>query len=214
MGPVMFVFDVSDTEPGPKAILLPKAVDKPFEGLSGVVGSAYERTIENAKRDGVKITTCKEGSQSAGSIMVQDSKTSEKIPFLIAKNKTGENIFTQLPVRYHILVNETMSREGRYATILHELAHLYCGHIGSPNVKWWPDRRGKAECIREIEAESVTFLACSRRGIIPPSASYLSDYILGNGELPDISIECILKATGLIENMGKDRMKLRKEKEP
>ena len=87
MGPVMFVFDVSNTEPGPKAIPLPKAVNNPFEGRSGHVGSAYDRTIENAKRDGVKITTFQEGSQSAGSIMVQESKTSEKNPFLIGKNR-------------------------------------------------------------------------------------------------------------------------------
>ncbi|MCX5827597.1 MAG: ImmA/IrrE family metallo-endopeptidase [Deltaproteobacteria bacterium] len=215
MGPVMFVFDVSDTELDrtQKAILLPKAVEKPFDGLSGVVGSAYERTIENAKRDGVKIATCKEGSQSAGSIMVQDPKTSEKIPFLIAKNKAGGKIFTQIPIRYYILVNENMSREGQYATITHELAHLYCGHLGSPNTKWWPDRRGLGKTSRELEAESVAYLICTRHGIIPPSTSYLSDYISGSEELPDISIESILKATGLIEKMGKDRLKLRKEKE-
>ena len=92
MGPVMFVFDVSDTEPDQtqNAKPLPKTVENPFEGLSGIVGSTYERTIENAKHDGVKIATCKEGSQSAGSIMAQDSKTPERIPFLIAKNNQPE----------------------------------------------------------------------------------------------------------------------------
>ncbi len=213
MGPVMFVFDVSDTDPGPKAIPLPKAVNNPFEGLSGYVAiRTYDKTIENAKRDGVKITISKEGSQSAGSIIIQDSKTSDKIPFLIGKNKNGEEIFALLPVHYRILVNENMSQEAKYATIIHELAHLYCGHIGSPNIKWWPDRRGLGENIREIEAESVTYLVCTRQGILPPSASYLSDYMSGNDELPNISLECILKAAGLIETMGLERMKLRKEK--
>lgn len=214
MGPVMFVFDVSDTEPRPKARPLPKAVDNPFEGLSGHVGPAYyERTIENAKRDGVKITTCKEGSQSAGSIMVQDSKTSEKIPFLIAKNKTGEDIFTLLLVRYHLLVNEKISREARYATIVHELAHLYCGHIGTPNVKWWPDRIGLANNVSEFEAESVAYLICKRLGIQIPSDLYLSGYLSKNDQdIPPISLERVLKAAGLIETMGLNRMKLRKEK--
>jgi len=213
MGPVMFVFDVSDTEPDQtkKAKPLPKTVENPFDGLPGNVGPEYKRTIENAKRDGVKITTCKEGSQSAGSIMVQDSKTSEKVSFLIAKNNTGEEIFTQIPVRYYILVNESMNREGQYATIAHELAHLYCGHLGTPNKKWWPNRQGLDETIRELEAESVAYLVCTRRGIIPPSASYLSHYISGSSELPDISIESILKATGLIEEMGKNRLKLRED---
>ena len=38
--------------------------------------------------------------------------------------------------------NLSASRESRYATIVHELGHLYCGHLGTPNAKWWPDRLG------------------------------------------------------------------------
>jgi hypothetical protein len=34
-GPVMFVFDVADTEPGPNARRLPRQVEKPFEALEG-----------------------------------------------------------------------------------------------------------------------------------------------------------------------------------
>lgn len=55
MGPVMFVFDVEDTEAGPDAPPLPKEVEKPFEVRCGHVGKELEHTIENAKRDGVRI---------------------------------------------------------------------------------------------------------------------------------------------------------------
>src|SRR5262249_32127730 len=51
MGPVMFVFDVADTEPGPRARPLPREVEKPFEVLKGRIGSELERTVRNAKRD-------------------------------------------------------------------------------------------------------------------------------------------------------------------
>jgi hypothetical protein len=41
MGPVMFVFDVADTEPLPDTKPLPKEVEHPFETTKGNVGSAY-----------------------------------------------------------------------------------------------------------------------------------------------------------------------------
>ena len=62
-GPVMFVFDVADTEPQPQSKELPPEVDRPFEVFEGIVGSELWKTIENAKRDGVRIQLTKEGSQ-------------------------------------------------------------------------------------------------------------------------------------------------------
>src|SRR5207248_2429484 len=61
--------------------------------------------------------------------------------------------------------NSNLSAEARYAILVHELAHLYCGHLGTPNDKWWPDRRGLPHVAREFEAESVCFLVCERLGI-------------------------------------------------
>jgi len=55
MGPVMFVFDVADVEAGRDAKPLPPEVLKPFEPVKGEVGSELGRTIENAKRDGIRI---------------------------------------------------------------------------------------------------------------------------------------------------------------
>ncbi len=61
MGPVMFVFDVSETEaiPGAKKVKpLPPEIDKPFEVLNGqLLNNELELVIENAKRDGIRITT-------------------------------------------------------------------------------------------------------------------------------------------------------------
>jgi hypothetical protein len=68
MGPVMFVFDVTDTDTCPDAKPLPPEVEKPFEIRRGQIRGKWERTIENAKRDGVRIQPRKEGSQSGGSI--------------------------------------------------------------------------------------------------------------------------------------------------
>jgi hypothetical protein len=63
----------------------------------------------------------------------------------------------------------------------------------------------------EFEAESVSYLVCERAGIINPSAEYLSSYIKSKADIPQISLECVMKAAGLIENMGREKMKVRKE---
>src|SRR5271157_3170167 len=70
MGPVMFVFDVSDTEPLPKAPPLPRAVVCPFEVRGRKIGDGLWRTEENAKRDGICVSERNAGSQSAGAIRI------------------------------------------------------------------------------------------------------------------------------------------------
>jgi hypothetical protein len=70
MGPVMFVFDVSDTEPESGAPALPKEIAHPFEVRGGSICRELELTIENAKRDGIRTAKRSAGSQSAGQIGV------------------------------------------------------------------------------------------------------------------------------------------------
>jgi hypothetical protein len=210
MGPVMFVFDVTDTEPVPGAKQLPPEVNDPFAIHIGRVGSELGRTIENAKRDGIRILKQNAGSQVAGSIQPNTNKGLPPLQFYIGDDKGANPRYVEIPVRYEMLYNGNMTKEAAYVTIVHELAHLYCGHLGTPNRKWWPDRRGLDHTVREFEAESVAHLVCSRLGIKSPSDAYLSGYLDQNRQIPKISLECVMKAAGLIENMGKERQKSRK----
>lgn len=43
----------------------------------------------------------------------------------------------------------------RFVTLAHELAHLYCGHLGPSHGDDWPDRRRLPAVAREIEAEWI-----------------------------------------------------------
>jgi len=212
MGPVMFVFDVSDTEARPDSIPLPKEVEAPFEVQQGKIGQELECTIENSKRDGIRIQGCKAGSQHAGCIrLVKDGLTRPPLKFRIRKDGQGNPVYEQIPVRYELLVNEGLNREALYATVVHELAHVYCGHLGTPDPRWWPDRRGFPQVAAEFEAESVSYLACGRLGIASPSAEYLANYVKTREDLPQISLECVMKTAGLIESMGRGRLKPRKK---
>ena len=208
-GPVMFVFDAADTEPGPKAKPLPANIYKPFEIKSGKIGAELKMTIENAKRDGVLILDQKSGSLRGGSIRPFTASFQTQ-KFRVSSLKKEEFRFLEIPVLYEMFYSLDLSKEARYATIVHELAHLYCGHLGTPNKKWWPDRRGLSRETAEFEAESVSYLVCARLNIETSSEEYLAGYVTVHSKVPKISLECVMKAAGLIEKMGKKGLKKRK----
>lgn len=185
MGPVMFVFDVPHTEGPP----LPPEVENPFAVQGVKIGDKLKNTIENSKRDGVVVHTAKFGSQQAGSI-----GPASHPPRYVAFGDAW------VPVR---------DEESRYASLVHELGHLYCGHLGTPNPRWWPDRRGVDAWSAEFEAESVAYLVCARAGINTRSERYLAPYLDTDQEIPWISLDCVMKAAGLIESMGKSALKPR-----
>jgi hypothetical protein len=114
-------------------------------------------------------------------------------------------------VRYELLLNSSLSAESKYATLAHELGHLYCGHLGTPNEKWWPDRRGLPIEVLEFEAESICYLLCTRLGLENASAEYLAGYVRKCEATPPISLDRVMKSSWLIEQMGKDRLPLRKD---
>lgn len=211
MGPVMFVFDVSDTEPEADAPQLPSEVENPFHVCQGHLDGEYEMTIENAQRDGVSVAERKDGSQRAGSI--ERVESSHHLSVLVKQRPQKQ--YVQVPLRYKLILNSNHSVETKYATIVHELAHLYCGHLGTPNQKWWPDRAGLHHGIQEFEAESICYVVRKRLGIANPSARYLATYLKENmeGDVPEISFERVMASAGLIEQMGRERLKPRKEKE-
>ena len=210
MGPVMFVFDVTQTEPTEHASPLPREVEKPFEVRKGQVGNRLGLVIDNAKRDGIRTTKREQGSQSAGSIRYVPVNFCASQQFQSGIGKDRKPVFIDIQVKCDLVINAGMSREARYATIVHELAHLYCGHLGTPKVQWWPDRRGLSHDIREFEAESVAYMVCLRCGLDTPSEQYLSGFLEENEQVPPISLERVMKTAGLIESMSRQRMKPRK----
>jgi hypothetical protein len=203
MGPVLFVFDISDTEQIPGAPSVPEQALNPFYIGRGEVGNKLERTIENAKRDGVRVIEADHGSQRGGSIQWASGRQFLDVPTSTAPKR--------VPLRYELLLNSSLSRESKYATLAHELGHLYCGHLGTPNEKWWPDRQELPIEVREFEAESICYLVCTRIGLEHASAEYLAGYVREYETTPPISLDRVVKSSWLIEKMGKDKLPLRKD---
>jgi hypothetical protein len=205
MGPVLFVFDVSDTAPLPNAPPLPPKVVDPFQVRDGKIGGQYALTIDNAKRDGVRVSERADGSQWAGSI--QWAAAGQHLEFMIAKPSPNS---TQVLLWFELLLNSVLSAEAQYGTLVHELAHLYCGHLGTPNPRWWPDRQNLSLAVREFEAESVSYLVCTRLGIDTASDEYLAGYVRRCPATPPISLDRVMKAEWLLEQMGRASLGLRK----
>lgn len=212
MGPVMFVFDVSQTEPTEGAPRLPAEVTNPFPTSGGTIGCGLPQAIENGKRDGVRVRSASLGSQGAGSIRIRVlSGVGISQKFQDGLDRDRKPTYVEVPVRYDLLVSSKHSPEAQYATLAHELAHLYCGHLGSPDPKCWPDRRGLRGEVEELEAESISYIVCTRRGIKTSSAEYLASYVDCNAEVPSISLDLVMKTAGLIESMTTRRLKPRRD---
>src|SRR5258708_7244642 len=206
MGHILFVFDVSDTEPLPNARPLPPQVEDPFQVRNGKIGGQFALTIDNAKRDGVRVSERADGSQRAGSI--QWAASGQHLEFTIATKPLPKS--TQVSLWFELLLNSVLSAEARYGTLVHELAHLYCGHLGTPNGRWWPDRKNLSQVVQEFEAESVSYLVCARLGIDTASDEYLAGYLRRCPDTPAISLDRVMKSVWLLERMRQARLGLRK----
>lgn len=199
-GPVAFVFELGDTigkDPFPQELL------NPFNVLGKLADTDYNNLVNNVMSDGVRYCLADHCPASAGYIEVDTNKIEE----IIVRNKKEISV----RILYNLVVNRSHSQETKFATVLHELGHLYCGHLGTPNSKWWNDRHYVRQNVMEFEAESVCWLICERMGIKNPSAEYLSGYLDNHDEIPDISIDAVLKSVGIIETMINGGREPRKE---
>jgi hypothetical protein len=199
-GPVAFLFELSDTEgeePFPEELL------NPFTVEGKLPESIFNNLVENLKCDGISYSEVELGSSRAGSIQTDGSNKRAK---MIQSQKE-----IKLKILFNIIVNRNHPIETRFATIIHELGHLYCGHLGTPDPKMWKDRTNLEINQEEFEAESVCWMVCERLGIKNPSAEYLSGYLNENEFIPDISVDTVLKSVAMIESLLHNAKTPRKE---
>jgi len=194
-GPVDFVFDLGDTEGDSKG-LIPDSVLHPFKTKGKVSTKIIECLLKNLKFYGIRLEFVEFGSQQQAQIEKLKATSTNKAS--IYHKNALYNI--ELPEYYLISINKNCTTEEVFAALVHELGHFFCQHLLPVTESWWKHRsRDKNE--KEFEAETIAWLVCERIGIVNPSESYLSGYLNSNSHVPDISIECILKATNAIEGL-------------
>jgi hypothetical protein len=189
MGPVEFVFDLSDTEPlDPKDNRVPAIADNPFPAKGEPPPKAMENMVAACGKISIVVEEQDFGSNLAGEARRVQSR----------------------PYDFIIWLNSKHTRAQKLGTLAHELAHIFCGHLGENKGMWWDSRMGLPTSVMEFEAESVAHIVTTRMALDIGSVEYLSGYLKsGTSDLPNYSLESILTAAGKIETMaaGKFRVK-------
>lgn len=203
-GPVEFMFDISKTEPLPSDKPIPSDEDiiesiklqfsaEPTPGTRQALGYLSL----NLPKYGVLMKKMNSGSELAAKIAYVDRDQLSKMPIQINKelSTTYQNYFT-------ISINSDADEPTLLASAFHELGHLFCHHLPSPNTpkEWWKVRKLDTQA-EEFEAEIVSYLVCERMGIKTKSEQYLAGYVDKNDHIPNISMSKIFDAVDEIEKI-------------
>lgn len=201
MAPIMFGFDVSQTEGRP----LPQEIESPFRVCGEINKEIYQRLLENCAQEGVLIRQINLGSTLGG--YVRNANDPHHVVGIgLVRGYEIQKIYKrnkEIEVIAEITLNSNLPDETNFATLTHELGHLFCGHVGATNPPTWPGRKGLGIEQREFEAESVSFLVCRRMKLETPAADYLSGYMKEYSQIPEISFDVVLKSVQRIEAMCK-----------
>jgi hypothetical protein len=178
-GPVALVYDVQDT----KGKDLPQDVAS-FFAVGAIREEQIVTFISLMRKKGVEWYPVDAGDQQAGSIRVMRRETKAK----------------ELP-HYRIHINHNHSVAVQFATLTHELGHLFLGHLGPDKALNVPERSEMTLTQWELEAESVAYLVCARNGVTSRSETYLTNYVTQNTTVDEIDLYQVMRAAGQIETL-------------
>ncbi len=190
MGPVAFVFDLSDTSPiDPKEDLVPASISNPFPAKGDPPPAAVGNIEDACLKIKILISQRDLGTAMAGRVYSTPNQ----------------------PHDFFLQLNSKHTAVQKLGTISHELGHVFCGHLGETEDGFWLDRSDRGKVVEEFEAEAVAYFVTLRMNLDIGSDAYLAGYLQENLRLPDYSLDAILKAAGKIEEMAQGRFRPRKK---
>ncbi len=181
MSPVTFVFDLEDTEGN----RIPKYFDEAYTVSGKLAEEKWTNTLNCCiEVDNFRIIYNEKSFLNGACVSRRWGDD-----YLIEINKNFEDIRL------------------KYSLLVHELAHIYCGHLGAdekdPKHRHWQNRAHLTKNQGEIEAETVAYLVCSRCGIVTRAIEYVAGYLKNPEEdLSKISVKVILDVARDIEEMS------------
>ena len=176
-GPVALVYDVMDTDGRP----LPEDVAA-FYAKGAIDAGRIASYVPAVQKKNIDWLWVDAGDQQAGAIRVVRRATSEKES-----------------TEYQMRVNRNHTPTVQFATLAHELGHLFLGHLGPDKDLNIPARASMSHTQVELEAESVAYVVCARNRVHSKSETYLANYVKDNPAVDDIDIYQVMRATGQVE---------------
>jgi hypothetical protein len=181
-GPVAFVYDYSDVY----GIAIPGEGANSLFATGSISQTVHDRVIDGARRHRIYVNE----SDKYGGLMAGTAEALAHLPSVLAASKEG-------PL-WNVTINAKHDLPTRFATLAHELGHIYCGHLGPGPKERWGNRRLDSHPQREMEAEAVCWLVCNRNGVSSRSADYLHS-LIQKSDLGQVSIYSIYVAANLVE---------------
>jgi hypothetical protein len=178
-GPVALVYDLMDTEGRP----IPDGVAA-FSAAGAITQAAIERFAERILKKNIACNMVDAGDRHAGSIQLVQRALA---PAVVSS--------------YRLSINKNHGPNVQFATLTHELAHLYLGHLGQDKNLGIPSRTRPAHQLRELEAESTAYIVCARNGVDNKSDSYLAGYIKQDTTTEQLDLYQIMRSAGQIESV-------------
>ena len=188
-GPIALVYEVDDTEGDP----LPESVLNAFHATGAMTSSKMDDFSLLLSKVGIDLKLIAYGDGHAGHV----SAAREPEGLTVQKRSTDAKVKPD----YHVRVNSTHEPNVQFVTLLHELGHLYLGHLGPDKFLNISQRSRPSHPQRELEAESLAYLVCKRNGVESKSEEYLSSFVQANTTVDHLDLYLLLKAAGQIETV-------------
>jgi hypothetical protein len=189
MAPVLFVFDLKDTEGYP----ITEGALRPIETRDRLSARIYDSTLHNC---GIQHIAVRE-------VPPLNAAAERVVRITASGRKIYAGLDLEATTRYLVLVETGLSLEEKYAALVLELGRIFCGHLGIDSDAWWLDRKDLDLNRIELEADAVAFIVCRRKGLAQVSPRRFSDGRGEDRELPPISLNAVFQAVSYIEDMGK-----------
>ena len=177
--PVGLVYDLQDTEGEP----VPKDAFS-FAARGNIWKQDLELFRERLIKKNIEVFEYDAGDQNAGYIRVVSRAATEK-----------EYSFFKMGI------NKNSDPPAQFATIAHELGHLFLGHLGREGKHGIAARPKLSHVMQELEAESVAYIVCMRRGVEPESKQYLTEFVEEHTTVEHLGVDRIFRAAGHVESI-------------
>ena len=198
MGPIDYVFEELDTDPPierePASDAFAAAGNLSPERLDCLIANLAKPTKRQLT---VRVARRPTGANLAGWIAGQPLVPIDEAP-LVQKEPKGSV--------WHVSINERLTAAEQFVTLLHELGHLFCGHLGpfsdnnlAIDEFGWPDRRAISKEAKEIEAELVAWWLANREGLTTGSPIYLRPYLEQAGlAVAEVDLDRVTRAVARV----------------
>lgn len=192
--PVLFLYDVSDTEGPPLGI----GSHSPAPQRTTPLRDIFERTQANCGLHGICLRQMPGKSQKAETVVRLTAATRRRYQALDLDPNAS----------YLIILDQLAAISDRYQEMTYGLGQVFCGHYGIDAKAWWNERAALSTQTVEIEARSIACLVIGRLGVVASEEHGLDSV----PDLPPFSLNAVIQAANYIEEMGRRRWSAPKKK--